>query len=199
MTTSPTIPNSALPTTNLKSWTVQEYHRISDLGILDSSERTELIAGQIVLMVAKGTPHVLALRLLVSTLETLLNNQPVFISSQDPIQLDNFSEPGPDLAIIKGTIFDYAEHHPYPDDIHLVVEVADSTLKTDCEVKDKIYAQAGIADYWVIDIKNRQVHIFRDPTPSGYTSHLILSATQTISPLAFSAITLPITAILPPE
>jgi Uma2 family endonuclease len=192
MTTSPTIPNSALPATNLKSWTVQEYHRMSDSGILDSSERTELIAGQIVLMVAKGTPHVIT-----NLLHQLGQN--ALIRTQDPIQLDDFSEPEPDLVLVKGNILDYINNHPQPADVYLVVEVADFTLKTDCEIKDKIYAQAGIADYWVIDIKNRQVHIFRDPTPSGYTSHLILSATQTISPLAFCTITLPITAILPPE
>jgi Uma2 family endonuclease len=183
---------------NLKSWTVQEYHRMEELGILDPNERTELIAGQITLMVAKGTPHVLTLRLLASELETLIINQPVFISTQDPIYLDSSSEPEPDLAIVKGTVFDYADQHPQPNDIHLVVEVADSTLRHDCEVKDKLYAQAAITDYWVVDIPHRQVHIFRDPTPNGYTSHLILTEPQTISPLAFPEINLSIGSILPP-
>jgi Uma2 family endonuclease len=184
---------------NLKSWTVQEYHRMEELGILDPNERTELIAGQITLMVAKGTPHVLTLRLLASELESLIINQPVFVSTQDPIYLDSSSEPEPDLAIVKGTAFDYANQHPQPSDIHLVVEVADSTLRHDCEVKDKLYAQAAITDYWVVDIPHRQVHIFRDPTPTGYTSHLILTEPQTVSPLAFPEIDLSIGSILPPS
>ena len=78
------------------------------------------------------------------------------------------------------------------------MEIADSTLKKDCEVKDKLYARSNIADYWVIDVKNRQFHIFRTPTPTGYASHLILSESQTISPLAFSSIIIPIASILPP-
>jgi Uma2 family endonuclease len=190
--------SAAAPSLQLKYWTVQEYHQLSELGILDASERTELIAGQIALMVAKGTPHVFTLRILANEIEALLDNQPVFISTQDPIHIDNSSEPEPDLAIVRGTVFDYADQHPQPQDICLIVEVADSTLKYDCEVKDKLYAKANITDYWVIDIPHRQVHIFRDPTPMGYTSHLILTEPQTVSPLDFPGIVLSIDAILPP-
>ncbi len=99
---------------------------------------------------------------------------------------------------MQGTVFDYADRHPQPSDICLLVEVADSTLKGDCEVKEKVYAQAAISEYWVIDIPDRQVHVFRDPTPTGYTNHLTWSETQTISPAAFPHLTLPIAAILPP-
>jgi Uma2 family endonuclease len=183
---------------HLKYWTVQDYYRMSDLGILDPNERTELIDGQIIIMTAKGTPHVMTLRLLANVLENALGDKSVFVSTQDPIRLDNFSEPEPDLAIVKGTILDYGKHHPVPDDIYLVIEVADSTLKQDCQVKDKLYARSNIAEYWVVDIKNRQVHIFRDPTSAGYTSQLILTETHSISPLAFPEIVLSISSILPP-
>ena len=183
----------------LKYWTVQEYHQMSDLGILDPSQRTELIAGQIILMTSKGTPHVLTLRLLATALENALGERSaVFVSTQDPIRLDNFSEPEPDLVIVKGTILDYTQAHPGAEDIYLVIEVADSTLKQDCEVKDKLYARSSIAEYWVVDIKNRQVQIFRDPTPTGYGSQLILTETHSVSPLAFPALILAIASILPP-
>lgn len=170
---------------------------MSELGILDPDERTELIAGQIVLMVAKGTPHVTSLHLLANNLRDQLENI-ALVRTQDPIHLDNYSEPEPDIIIAQGTVLDYANHHPHPSEIYLVVEVADSTLKQDCEVKDKLYAHAGIADYWVVDLKNRQTHIFRNPTPTGYASHLILREPSEISPLAFPHITLSLTAILPP-
>ncbi|WP_404788005.1 Uma2 family endonuclease [Altericista sp. CCNU0014] len=186
-----------LEPSRLKRLTVQDYHRMSELGILDSGERTELIAGQIVLMVAKGTPHVTSLHLLANDLRDRLGNA-ALVRTQDPIHLDDYSEPEPDLAIVRGTVLDYADRHPRPSDIHLLVEVADSTLKQDCEIKDKLYAQAGIADYWVVDLKNRQIHIFRNPTPTGYTSHLILSEPSDVSPLAFPHITLALTVILPP-
>jgi Uma2 family endonuclease len=83
----------------LKRWTVEEYHRLSELGIIDPSQRTELIAGQIFLMAAKGTPHVVALQILADTLRDRLSNR-ASIRTQDPIQLDDFSEPEPDLAIV---------------------------------------------------------------------------------------------------
>jgi len=191
-------PTLTLEPTSLKHWTVQDYHRMSELGILDEDERTELIAGQITLMAAKGTPHVTALRLLATALDELLADHSVFVITQDPIQLDDFSEPEPDLVIVKGTILDYVDHHPRRDQIDLVVEVADSTLKQDCEVKDKVYAQAGIADYWVLDVKNRQLHIFGQPTPTGYTSHLILKEPNSVSLLAFPHLRLTLTSILPP-
>ena len=187
-----------LEPSSLKRWTVQDYHRMSELGILNPDERTELIAGQITLMAAKGTPHVTALGLLATALDKLLAKQSAFVRTQDPIQLDDYSEPEPDLAIIKGTILDYVDHHPRPDEVYLVVEVADSTLKQDCEVKDKIYAQAGIDDYWVLDVKNRQLHIFRNPSSMGYTSHLILKEPNQFSPFAFPNMILSLTSILLP-
>ena len=200
MTTANALPNFtvALEPTSLKHWTVADYHRLSELGLLDPNKRTELIAGQITLMAAKGTPHVLALRLLSVTFNRLLAEHPVFVSTQDPIQLDDFSEPEPDLAILQGSAFDYANHHPRPDQVDLVVEVADSTLKQDCEIKDKLSAQAGIADYWVLDLNHRKLHLFRDPTPTGYTRHLILTEPNQASPLAFPTIAIALSSILPP-
>ena len=182
-----------------KYWTVKEYRQISELGILDTDDRTELIEGQILVMAAKGTPHVLGLRLLAVAFDTLLANQLFFVSTQDPIQLNDFSEPEPDLAIVRGTALDYADRHPDPDDLALVVEVADSTLKYDCEVKDKLYAQSGIEDYWVLDVKNRKLHIFRNPTATGYTSHLILTPPNSIAPLKFPDRSVSLLDILPPS
>lgn len=195
--------DSINPALNLKPtvklWTVAEYHRMSELGLLDSDGRTELIDGQILLMASKGIPHVIALRLLASELDNLLSqNRSTYIITQDPIQLDDLSEPEPDLVIVKGAMLDYLEHHPYPADIHLVVEIADSTLKQDCQVKARLYARAEIVEYWVVDLKNRQVHIFRNPTATGYTNHLILNEPNQFSPLAFPDLVVNLTSILPP-
>lgn len=192
-----TAPEPITTLDNLKSWTVRDYHRMSEMGILDPNERTELISGQITLMVAKGTPHVITLQLLASELLGQLGTI-ALIRTQDPIHLDDSSEPEPDLVIVRGKILDYIDRHPQPTDIYLLVEVADSTLNYDCQVKDKVYAKAGIPEYWVIDIKNRQVHIFRNPQLTGYASHLILAESQTVSLLAFPAVIMPIGSILPP-
>jgi Uma2 family endonuclease len=170
---------------------------MGELGLFNADEHTELLAGQITLMAPKGTPHVTALHLLARALRVQLGER-ALVRTQDPIQLDDFSEPKPDLALVQGTILHYAEQHPCPDQVYLVVEVADSTLQQDCEVKAKLYAQAGIADYWVLDLKHRQIHLFRAPTTTGYTHHLILTEPNQISPLAFSDVLLSLSEILPP-
>ena len=193
------LPSLSFDTQTLKRWSVDEYHRMAETGLLAECDRTELLAGQIILMIAKGTPHVTALRLLATALDQALANQPFFVSTQDPIHLDEYSEPEPDLVIVKGNFLDYAAHHPTPPDICLVVEVANSTLKQDCEVKDKLYAQAEINDYWVLDLPNRQLHIFRTPTSTGYSSHLILKEDQQISPLIFPKVVLALKDLLPPH
>jgi Uma2 family endonuclease len=190
-------PTLTLDPASLKRWTVRDYHHMSETGILSPNERTELIAGQIILMAAKGTPHVTSLHLLANTLREKLGNS-ALIRTQDPIQLDDFSEPEPDLAIVRGTVLDYADRHPRPDDVYQIVEVADSTPKHDCETKDKLYAQAGIPDYWVLDLKNRQLHIFRNPTPTSYTSHLILTEPNRAAPLGFPSDEIDLTSIFPP-
>ena len=182
-----------------RRWTAAEYHQLSDLGILNPDEKTELIDGQILLMAAKGTPHTTALRLLAGLFDDLLKpDRSTCIITQDPIQLNDSSEPEPDLVIVKGRILDYTKHHPYPEDIHLVVEIADSTLKQDCQVKDQLYASAGISEYWVVDLKNRQINIFRNPNLTGYAERLILSEPNKFSPLAFPQISIELTSILPP-
>ncbi|ACK64490.1 protein of unknown function DUF820 [Rippkaea orientalis PCC 8801] len=193
-----TLSNSifTLETQSLKRWTIEDYHRMSELGILDAEERTELIEGQITLMAAKGTHHVTSLYLLANLLREQVGNR-ALIRTQDPIQLNDFSEPEPDLAIVLGKVWDYVDHHPCPEDISLIIEIADSTLKYDCEIKDKLYAQAGIVEYWVLDLKNRQLHLFCDPTPTAYKSHLILTEPNQVSPLAFSDVIVSLSAILP--
>lgn len=183
---------------NLKRWTVEDYHRLSELGLLDPSERTELIAGQITLMASKGTPHVTALRLLAQSFDAFLAERSFFVSTQDPIVLDDLSEPEPDLAVLRGSLLDYADRHPRPVDVLLIVEVADSTLQGDCQLKDKLYARAGIVEYWVQDLKNRQLHIFQNPTLRGYSSHLILAVTEQVSPLSFPELSLSLEEIFPP-
>lgn len=187
----------ALDAPRPKTWTVPEYHRLSELGFLGSHDRTELCAGQIMLKASKSPLHVTVLQLLAQTLREFLQTQPVLILTQDPIQLDDRSEPEPDLVVARGTALDYRSQHPQPADLHLVVEVADSTLTYDCGPKARLYAQAGIADYWVVDVQNQQLHIFRDPTPAGYSHHLILTQPQSAALLAFSACSINLHEIFP--
>ena len=184
-----------ITTPSLKRWTVEEYHRLSESGFLAAEERTELISGQIIAMASQGASHVTSVCLLGEQLRDQLGKA-VVIRTQQPIYLDDSSEPEPDIALVRGSIKDYSQSHPQPPDIYLIVEVADTTLKQDCEGKAQLYAQAGILDYWVVDVKNRQLHIFRSPTSAGYTSHLILQEPHQVSPLAFPDIVITLGDIL---
>ena len=146
----------------LRKWTVKEYHKLGEMGFFHPEERVELLSGNIIKMSAKGTAHTSATRRTASVLRDLLGNQAA-IYTQDPIALDDNSEPEPDIAAVRIEPFDYATHHPTPSEVYLIIEVADSSLTFDREIKAKIYARSGIADYWVLNVGDRQLHVFREP------------------------------------
>ncbi|NJL78451.1 MAG: Uma2 family endonuclease [Richelia sp. RM2_1_2] len=186
-------------TIELRLWTVKEYHKMAEAGIFDEDERVELLEGKIIWMSAIGTAHRSAVGRTNKYLQKHLgDNNQAWISIQDPIQLDDYSQPEPDIAVVKIDQLDYADHHPTPDEVYLVIEVADTTFKKDCETKGKAYAAAGIADYWVLDVINRQLHVFREPNENGYKSEVILRESESISPLQFPDLSIDILAMLPP-
>ena len=181
----------------LRKWTVKEYHKLGEMGIFNPEERVELLSGNIIKMSAKGTAHTSATRRTASLLRDLLGNQAA-IYTQDPIALDDNSEPEPDIAVVRIDPFDYATHHPTPSEVYLIIEVADSSLTFDREIKAQIYARSGIADYWVLNVGDRQLHVFREPTENGYQSEVILAETASISPIEFPAFNIAIQEMLPP-
>lgn len=193
-----TITSTSENTLPLRLWTVTEYHRMAELGILLPQEPVELIAGQILKkMSPQGTLHATAITLTRVVLEQKLGKS-VLVRTQLPVTLSDRSEPEPDIALVIPDILRYLEHHPKPSEIYLLIEIADSTLKTDCELKAKEYAKDGIKDYFVLDLNNRKLHVFRTPTPEGYQEKMILHETDSISPLEFPDITLLVTEMLPP-
>lgn len=172
------------PMVAVRRLSVQEYHQIAASGILQPDERVELLEGQIIQMAAKGTAH----RAAVTRVQRLFNDRlgnRVLICLQDPVQLDDYSEPEPDIAILVPDPLDYEEHHPTASDVYLLIEVSDRTLKFDREMKAPAYARAGIAEYWVLDVNGRKLHVYRMPGADSYQSEAILSEEPTIAPLAF--------------
>lgn len=182
---------------DVRLFTVKEYHLMAESGILDPDERVELLAGQILKMAAKGTAHSAATTRTEKLLETRLGNQ-ALVRVQEPVHLDNFSEPEPDIAVVRFDPLYYEDHNPNPSEVYLITEVADTTLNRDCGIKARIYAESGIADYWVLDVNNRQLHVFREPSENGYQSELILSDTGRVSPLAFPEIAIAVAEMLRP-
>jgi Uma2 family endonuclease len=182
---------------DIRLLTVQEYDRMTEIGIFDEDERVELLAGQIVKMAAKGTAHGAAVKRTEKLLENRLGER-VLVRLQDPVRLDNYSEPEPDISVVIPDPLYYEDHHPTPSEIYLIVEVADTTLRTDCGIKAKIYAESGIADYWVLDVNNRQLHVFREPSQDGYQSIAVVGDDATISPLQFADISFAVREMLRP-
>lgn len=163
---------------------VQDYHQMAESGILQPDERIELLEGQIIQMAAKGTAHSAA----VTRIERLLRNrlgERVLLRFQDPVRLNDYSEPEPDVAVVQPNTLFYEDHHPIPSEVFLLIEVSDTTLKFDREVKSPAYARSGIAEYWVLDVKARKLHVYRVPGADGYQSEAILSEELTVAPLAF--------------
>lgn len=181
----------------IRKWTVKEYHKLGEMGFFHPEERVELISGNIITISAKGTAHTSGTRRTANLLRDLLGNQAA-VYTQDPIALDDNSEPEPDIAVVIIDPFDYATHHPIPSEVYLIIEVADSSLAYDREVKAPAYARSRIADYWVLNVCDRQLHVFREPTEDGYQSEVILEETASISPLQFPAFNIAIGEMLPP-
>ncbi|NJM74865.1 MAG: Uma2 family endonuclease [Acaryochloridaceae cyanobacterium RU_4_10] len=176
--------------------TVQDYHRIADAGIFNADERVELLDGNLISMAAKGTAHSSATTRTRRVLEDGLGRS-VLVRVQDPVQLDNYSEPEPDLAIVALEPMEYADRHPKPSEIFLLIEIADTSLAFDCGSKALAYARSGIAEYWVLDVRDRKLHVFRSPADRGYQSEFVLAETMQIAPLAFSNCVLEIREMLP--
>ncbi|MDJ0619260.1 MAG: Uma2 family endonuclease [Calothrix sp. MO_192.B10] len=145
-----------------KRFTIDEYHRLIQLGFLTENDRVELIRGELMQMVAKGTPHTVCNTSLVYELTMLLQTRAI-IRGQEPITLPPNSEPEPDLVIAKNRSDRYLSNHPQPEDILLVVEIADSTLKYDQESKLPLYAESGIANYWIFNLVTYCLEIYTQP------------------------------------
>jgi Uma2 family endonuclease len=181
----------------LRLWTVEEYHRMNEAGIFAPDERVELLNGRIIWMIAKGTAHRSAVGRIDRLLQDCLKNR-ALICVQDPVKLNNRSEPEPDISVVKIDPLDYADHHPTPSEVYLIIEVADSSLKLDCETKAKAYSLAGIKDYWVLDVVKRELHIFRNPTQNGYESEVIIREDGIVSALEFPDLQISLSDMLPP-
>ncbi len=164
-------------------WTLDDYHRMIDAGILDGRP-VELLKGEIIEMSPAGESHAAASAEAGEYLMRLLGDQ-AQVRPAKPITLPTVSsEPEPDLAIVERLGREYRHHHPYADNIFWVVEYSNTSLSKDLDEKKRLYAQAGIQEYWVVNLKDATVGIFCQPVHGTYQFEQTLSQ-GTITPLAF--------------
>lgn len=149
--------------------TVHDYHRMADAGIFGEDDRIELIDGDLIDMAPIGTGHASVVNRLTQAFVLACAGRAI-VSIQNPIALDDMSEPQPDVVISRFRDDFYATEHPGPADILLLVEVADSSLRFDRTVKLPLYARAGIGEVWIVDLVHRVVDAHRGPASDGYSS-----------------------------
>jgi Uma2 family endonuclease len=170
--------------------TVADYHRLGEAGILGEDDRVELLEGQLVDMSPIGPRHALAVDALNELLVFAVAGR-AHVRVQNPVTLDNGSEPQPDLTVVRRPWSGYPRAHPGPADVLLLIEVADSSLELDLGAKRAIYARAGIAEFWVVDLTTDTVLVHRDPDGDGYRSVTPVQAPGVLDVRALTGVTIP--------
>jgi Uma2 family endonuclease len=184
----------------VRRWTREEFYRMADLGLFDG-QRAELIEGEVMVLSLQKPEHFTTTDR-VTELLRLHFGSGYHVRMQVPIDLGPHSEPEPDVAVVRGRREDYGTQHPQT--AALIVEVSDTTLSSDRRRKASLYARAGLKDYWIVNLVDHQVEVYRDPALDstqpyghGYASATTLVPPAAVSPLAAPAVSLPVADLLP--
>jgi Uma2 family endonuclease len=190
----------AQPPLTLRRWKRVEYDRLVDLGVF-GDDPIELIGGQLVVAEPKGVYHSSAIGTVDYAVRAVLPPGWV-VRIQLPVSLDDESAPEPDLVVVPGRSADYRYAHPSRPE--LTIEVADSSLAFDRQHKGSLYARGGIQDYWIVNLVDRVLEVYRDPAPDaaavygwGYRSVISLTRADVVIPLAFPSARIRVTDLMP--
>jgi Uma2 family endonuclease len=175
--------------------TIDEYDRMARVGIFGPEERVELIAGELVRMAPIGSRHATSVANLDDGFHPRLPRSAA-LRVQSPIRIPQHSEPEPDIAIVRRRADGYVERHPQPEDTLLVIEVADTTLRYDRDVKMPLYAAAGIPEAWLVDLPRRRILVYRRPV-DGIYGEVTVVREGTLTPLAFPDLSIRLDEIIP--
>ena len=170
--------------------TADEYYRLADEGILGWDERIELLDGEIVVMPPISPQHASPVKWFVHAFAPLLVEDRILLGVQDPVRLDEGNELEPDLSVCRHSL--YADAHPQPDDILLVVEVANTSLRHDKRHKVPAYARAGIPELWLADINARLVEVYTEPVDGVYRVLRKVDIEGVLTPTAFPDLRIPV-------
>ncbi len=166
---------------------VHDYHRMGETGVFPPGCRVELIEGEVIDMVPIGSRHAAVVKRLNTLLVRAVGDRAV-VSVQDPIIMGDYSEPEPDIALVRTRDDYYALAHPRADDVLLIIEVADSSLNYDRRIKIPLYARHEIPEVWLVDIEGRSLSVLHSPTAEGYEHENRLKVLGSMSPLALPEI-----------
>ena len=176
-------------------FTRRDYHRLAEVGILGEDRRTELIGGDVLLMVPIGSRHAATVSRLSTVFGPLLGETAHWV--QSPIALGDHDEPCPDFCLVDPRSYD--EQLPRPADVRLVVEVAMASRDYDRDTKGPLYAGAGIREYWLVDLAFDRIEVARDPGSRGCDDVRVLGRGEFVAPLAWPHLVVAVASVLGPE
>ena len=190
-----------MSTVQMKRWTREEYDRMIEAGIFAPGERVELLDGEILATSPQNSPHSTGIRLTEEALRIAFGAG-YDVRVQMPVALDAYSEPEPDVSVVRGSPRDYRDAHPSSP--LLVVEVTDTTLAYDRDQRGSLYARAWLEDYWVLNLGRRHLEVYRDPVPSSqarygwsYRTVRYYTADESVTPLAAPQARIAVADLLP--
>jgi Uma2 family endonuclease len=160
---------------------VERFHKMAEAGVFAPDERIELIDGEMLTMAPIGGPHMSMVNRLNALLVRAVGDRGV-VSVQNPVALPPNSEPQPDVVVLKPSAATLSASVPGPTDVLLVIEVADTTLRYDREVKMPLYARHGIREAWIVDLQAKRIEVYREPSPNGYQRKVELGPKDAITP-----------------
>jgi Uma2 family endonuclease len=167
-----------------KRFTVDDYYKMAEAGILTDEDRVELIEGEIIEMSPIGTRHAMTVTRANMILVRGLGDR-VVVAVQNPAHMDRYNEPQPDLVLIRPREGFYGKGHPNPEDVVLMIEVADTSLRKDRLLKLPVYARNGIREVWIIDVKDDAIYMHRQPSAEAYLSFETKRRGDVVAPEAF--------------
>jgi len=181
----------------LEKWhfNVDQYYRLAEVGVLKPDDRVELIEGEIIRMSPIGSPHAACVAKFIKVFTAIPNlNATLWI--QNPVRLNEFSEPVPDVALLKPREDFYAERHPRPNDVLLIIEVSDTTLLADRNVKMPLYARAGIPEAWLVNLPRKMIEVYFDLADGRYRKCLKFKRGETFASPTVSGLSLKVNEII---
>jgi Uma2 family endonuclease len=178
------------------SFTVDEYNRMGAAGIFPDGVRTELIEGEIVEMAPIGSGHASVVVGLADIFYAGLARNRATISIQNPLELSDRTQPQPDVMVLAHRSDRYVGHHPVPRDVELLIEVSDTTLQWDRDVKLPLYAREGVQEVWLVDLSTGAILVYREPEAGAYNDVQVASRGDVISPTAFPDLSIEVNYIL---
>jgi hypothetical protein len=173
-----------MPLPTKHRFTVRAYYRMAETGVLGPDARVELLDGEIIDMPPIGPPHGHVTKRL-NRFFTHLSRGRWLVAVRDPVHLDEYSEPQPDMMLLRPARDDYSSRHPGPEDVFLLIEVAASSLACDRGAKLAAYGRAGISEVWIVNIEDEIIEVYRQPHAAGYASTTLLRPSETACLLAF--------------